>query len=151
MQLRLCDQHCQLCFFRCGLIPFAHLVHIRMLKMIFNNFQGAIESILIGEIKLSLRESLDKGFNIFSGDQKVQLFISDLEVYLRTSSQSIKKNKVNKPRSSRKLGRGTWVLLSHIARLLSLSVTEVNVKVCVYNSVTFCSYSHHTASIFFNE
>ncbi|CAL9760595.1 unnamed protein product [Musa acuminata subsp. burmannicoides] len=90
--------------------------------------KGAIESILIGEIKLSLRESLDKGFNIFSGDQKVQLFISDLEVYLRTSSQSIKKNKVNKPRSSRKLGRGTWVLLSHIARLLSLSVTEVNVK-----------------------
>lgn len=119
--------------------------------MIFNNFQGAIESILIGEIKLSLRESLDKGFNIFAGDQKLQLLISDLEVYLRTSSQSIKKNKINKPRSSRKLGRGTWVLLSHIARLLSLSVTEVNVKVCVYNSVTFCSYSHHTASIFFNE
>lgn len=92
------------------------------LKDVFVTFKkGGIESILIGEIKLTLRESL------FSKDQKLQLLISDLEVYLCSAAKSTKKSK-SRNRSSRSLGKGAWVFLYNIARFLSVYVTEINVK-----------------------
>ncbi|WOK92495.1 protein SABRE-like isoform X1 [Canna indica] len=101
------------------------------LKDVFVTFKkGATESILIGEIKLGLRESLVKhGLNFFSGDQRLQLSISDLEVYLRSPAPNTKKNKSRSSRRSpRSLGQGTWIFLSKIAKLLSVVVTEFNVK-----------------------
>lgn len=53
--------------------------------------KGSLESISIGEIKLSFRKSLVKlSFGVISKDPKVQLLINDLEIVTRSSSQSKK-------------------------------------------------------------
>lgn len=110
----------------CNIIHFFLLIW----EIICYAFQGGIESILIGEIKLTLRESL------FSKDQKLQLLISDLEVYLCSPAKSTKKSK-SRNRSSRPLGKGVWAFLYNIARFLSVYVTEINLKVCSFYSSRF--------------
>ncbi|XVF36567.1 hypothetical protein REPUB_Repub19eG0068700 [Reevesia pubescens] len=88
--------------------------------------KGAVESILVGEIKLSLRQSLVKlGAGIISKDPKLQLLICDLEIVLRPSSKSSQKAKFQKPRSS---GRGKWNVVANIARFLSVSITDLVLK-----------------------
>ncbi|KAK8354641.1 hypothetical protein V6Z12_A05G233800 [Gossypium hirsutum] len=88
--------------------------------------KGAIESILVGEIKLSLRQSLVKlGAGIISKDPKLQVLICDLEVVLRPSSKSSQKSRPRKPRSS---GRGKWMVVANIARYFSVSVTDLVMK-----------------------
>lgn len=92
--------------------------------------KGSVESISVGEIKLSLRKSLVKlGFSFISRDPKLQLLICDLEVVVRPSERSIKKSKPSKRKKSGSAGRGKWMLLANIARLLSVSVTELVLKV----------------------
>ncbi|KAJ0982380.1 hypothetical protein J5N97_010635 [Dioscorea zingiberensis] len=89
--------------------------------------KGAVESVSIGEIKLSLRKSLVKlGFSFISRDPKLQLLISDLEIVTRSSEKGIKKGKSQRVRSS---GRGKWMIFTNMARFLSVSVTELTVKV----------------------
>ena len=89
--------------------------------------QGSIESVSIGEIKLSFRKSLVKlSFGVLSKDPKVQLLISDLEIVTRSSSQSKKISKSAKPRST---GKGKWLVTSSMARLLSVSVADLMIKV----------------------
>ncbi|XP_008794010.2 protein SABRE isoform X1 [Phoenix dactylifera] len=89
--------------------------------------KGAIESISIGEIKLSLRKSLVKlGFSFISRDPKLQLLICDIEVVIRSSKQS---NKTSKSKKSRSAGKGKWMVLTNVARLISVSVTDLVVKV----------------------
>lgn len=91
--------------------------------------KGSVESISVGEIKLSLRKSLVKlGFSFISRDPKLQLLICDLEVVVRPSERSIKKSKPSKRKKSGSAGRGKWMLLANIARLLSVSVTELVLK-----------------------
>ncbi|XVE95166.1 hypothetical protein REPUB_Repub02eG0072900 [Reevesia pubescens] len=88
--------------------------------------KGAVESILVGEIKLSLRQSLVKlGASIISKDPKLQVLICDLEIVLRPSSKSSQKAKSRKPRSS---GRGKWMVVANIARFLSVSITDLVLK-----------------------
>ncbi|KAF9603303.1 hypothetical protein IFM89_034652 [Coptis chinensis] len=89
--------------------------------------KGAIESVFVGEIKLSLRQSLVKlGVGFISRDPKLQLLICDLEVVMRPSSKSVKKKaRTGKPRSA---GRGKWMIVANMARFLSVSVTELAVK-----------------------
>ncbi|WRX31391.1 FMP27/BLTP2/Hobbit [Theobroma cacao] len=88
--------------------------------------KGAIESILVGEIKLSLRQSLVKlGFGIISKDPKLQVLICDLEIVLRPSTKSSQKSKSRKPRTS---GRGKWMVVANIARFLSVSITDLVLK-----------------------
>lgn len=95
--------------------------------------QGSIESLSIGEIKLSFRKSLVKlGFGFISRDPKLQLLISDIEVVIRPSPQSKKVNNASRVEKPRSAGRGKWMLLSSIARFLSVSVTDFIVKVCVF-------------------
>ena len=92
-------------------------------------FQGAIESVSAGEIKLSLRQSLVKlGVGFLSRDPKVQVLICDLEVVMRssTSAKNVPKAKSQKPRNS---GRGKWMVVANIARFLSVSVADMVVKV----------------------
>ncbi|PKA58310.1 hypothetical protein AXF42_Ash013035 [Apostasia shenzhenica] len=87
--------------------------------------KGTIDSLSIGEIKLSFRKSLVKlGFSFISRDPKLQLLISDLEVSVRSSNG-------NRRVSQRSRGgsRGKWMVLINVARLLSISVTELAVKV----------------------
>lgn len=92
--------------------------------------KGAVESLSVGEIKLSLRKSLAKlGFSFISGDPKLQLLICDLEVVTRPSERGVKNSKPSKTRKSRSGGRGKWMLLTNIARFFSISVTELAVKV----------------------
>ncbi|OMO57566.1 hypothetical protein COLO4_35270 [Corchorus olitorius] len=92
--------------------------------------KGAVESILVGEIKLSLRQSLVKlGFGILSKDPKLQVVICDLEIVLRPSTKSSQKAKSRKPRTSGKgKGRGKWMVVANIARFLSVSVTDLVLK-----------------------
>ncbi|XP_031273592.1 protein SABRE-like [Pistacia vera] len=88
--------------------------------------KGAIESVSVGEIKVSLRQSLVKlGVGFISKDPKLQVLICDLEVVMRPSSKSSKKTKTRKPRSS---GRGKWMVVANTARFLSVSVTDMVVK-----------------------
>ncbi|XP_042416673.1 LOW QUALITY PROTEIN: protein SABRE-like [Zingiber officinale] len=92
--------------------------------------KGSIESLSIGEIKLSFRKSLVKlGFGFISRDPKLQLLISDIEVVIRPSLQSKKVNNASRVEKPRSAGRGKWMLLSSIARFLSVSVTDFIVKV----------------------
>ncbi|RXH92539.1 hypothetical protein DVH24_033435 [Malus domestica] len=55
--------------------------------------KGAVESVSVGEIKLSLRQSLVKLFGFISIDPKLQVLICDLEVVMRPSSRSTAKAK----------------------------------------------------------
>ncbi|KAJ4962833.1 hypothetical protein NE237_022772 [Protea cynaroides] len=90
--------------------------------------KGAIESVSVGEIKLSMRQSLVKlGVGFISRDPKLQLLICDLEVVVRSSSGSSKKarSQTRKPRSA---GRGRWMIVANMARFLSVSITELVVK-----------------------
>ncbi|KAK1299784.1 hypothetical protein QJS10_CPB13g00262 [Acorus calamus] len=88
--------------------------------------KGALESISVGEIKLSLRQSLVKlGFGFISRDPKLQLLICDLEVITRTSVQGVSKGKTPRQRSA---GKGKWMVFTNMARFLSVSVTDLVVK-----------------------
>ncbi|RLN19084.1 protein SABRE isoform X1 [Panicum miliaceum] len=89
--------------------------------------KGSVESVSIGEIKLSFRKSLVKlSFGFISKDPKLQLLINDLEIVTRSSSQNKKVRKSARPRST---GKGKWLVTSSMARLLSVSVTDLIIKV----------------------
>ncbi|KAK7372939.1 hypothetical protein VNO80_06330 [Phaseolus coccineus] len=96
--------------------------------------QGAVESISIGEIKLSLRRSLvEHGTGSSSWDPKLQLIICNLEVVTRPpiKSSEIKKKKPKKSTggsSSKGKGKGKWKTISNIAKYLSLHVTNIVLK-----------------------
>ncbi|KAG0455571.1 hypothetical protein HPP92_024863 [Vanilla planifolia] len=98
---------------------------LRDIHVKFN--KGSIQALSIGEIKLSLRKSLVKlGFSFISRDPKLQLLIFDMEVVLRSSVSGTKRSK---SRGSRAIGRGKWMVITNVARMLSISVTELVVKV----------------------
>ncbi|KAG6585348.1 Protein SABRE, partial [Cucurbita argyrosperma subsp. sororia] len=89
--------------------------------------KGAIESISVGEIKLSLRQSLVKlGVGIISRDPKLQILICDLKVTMRPSVKGVPKS--SKPRSSRPKGKGKLMVVANIARYLSVSITDLVLK-----------------------
>ncbi|XP_071741750.1 protein SABRE [Rutidosis leptorrhynchoides] len=89
--------------------------------------KGAVESVSVGEIRFSLRQSLVKlGVGFMSRDPKLQLLISDIEIVTRTSVQSTKKKQSRKSRSNP--GRGKWMVVANVARFLSISVTDLAVK-----------------------
>ncbi|KAF8029833.1 hypothetical protein BT93_E2300 [Corymbia citriodora subsp. variegata] len=88
--------------------------------------KGPIESVSVGEIRVSLRQSLVKlGAGFFSRDPKLQVLISDLEVVIRPPNKSKQKVKSRRPRTS---GRGKWMLLANSARFLSISITDLALK-----------------------
>lgn len=90
--------------------------------------KGPVESISVGEVRLSIRQSLVKlGVGFFSRDPKLQVLICDLEIVMRPSSRGTKKTKTQRPRS-RSSGRGKWMVLANVARFLSVSVTDLAVK-----------------------
>lgn len=97
----------------------------------FGDIQGAVESISVGEIKLSVRQSLVKlGVGFISRDPKLQVLICDLEIVMRPTNKSTSKaKKARKPRSS---GRGKWMVVANIARYLSVSVTDLVLKVFIF-------------------
>lgn len=98
---------------------------VRDVSLKFN--KGTIYSVSVGEIKLSLRKSLVKlGFSFISRDPKLQLLISDLEVIVRSSAPSAKRSKSQRPRGT---GRAKWMVLTNVARLLSISVNDLIFKV----------------------
>ncbi|KAL8119517.1 protein SABRE isoform X1 [Apium graveolens] len=87
--------------------------------------KGPVESVSVGEIRLSLRQSLVKlGVGFLSRDPKLQFLICDLEVVLR-SKKGTKETGSRKSHSSTKSGRGKWMVFVTIARFLSVSITEL--------------------------
>lgn len=97
--------------------------------------QGAVESISIGEIRLSLRQSLVKlGVGIFSRDPKLQVLVCDLEVVMRASNKSTQKSRSQRSHGSGRGGRGKWMVVANMARFLSVSVTELVVKVYCFRT-----------------
>ncbi|KAI4307517.1 hypothetical protein L6164_030695 [Bauhinia variegata] len=95
--------------------------------------KGAIESVSVGEIKLSLRQSLVKfGVGFISRDPKLQVLICDLEIVMRPSNKNSAKTKSNstktKSRKSHASGRGKFKIVANIARYLSLRVTDLVLK-----------------------
>ncbi|GAB4839472.1 hypothetical protein Ancab_028995 [Ancistrocladus abbreviatus] len=93
--------------------------------------KGAVESLSVGEIRLSLRQSLVKlGVGFFSRDPKLQILISDLEVVMRPSNNGKSKTGSRKPRTSGKgkSGMGKWTVIANVARFLSVSVTDLALK-----------------------
>ncbi|KAJ9560488.1 hypothetical protein OSB04_005648 [Centaurea solstitialis] len=92
--------------------------------------KGAVESVSVGEIRFSLRQSLVKlGVGFMSRDPKLQLLISDIEIVTRASNRSTKKPESRKSRRSRSSpGRGKWMVVANMARFLSISVTDLVVK-----------------------
>ncbi|GMI90618.1 hypersensitive to Pi starvation 4, SABRE [Hibiscus trionum] len=98
--------------------------------------KGALESLSVGEIKLSLCQcSVKLGTGIVSKNLKLQLLISKPEVVLRapsksSSSKSSKKAKPRKSSSSKKSsGKGKKLMaVGNIARFLSVSITDLALK-----------------------
>ncbi|XP_015060204.1 protein SABRE-like [Solanum pennellii] len=93
--------------------------------------RGAVESISISEVRLSIRQSLVKnGAGLISRDPKLHLLICGIKVVTRASSKSAKKtsSKRTRSRKPRKLGRGKWMIIANIAKFLSVSITETAVK-----------------------
>ncbi|KAK4740890.1 hypothetical protein SAY87_024478 [Trapa incisa] len=90
--------------------------------------KGPIESLSVGEIKVSLRQSLVKlGAGFLSRDPKLQILICDMEIVMRSSSASKTKAKISK-RSRGSSGRGKWMVVANMARFLSVSITDLIVK-----------------------
>ncbi|XP_047320032.1 protein SABRE-like [Impatiens glandulifera] len=81
--------------------------------------KGAIESVSVGEIKLSFRQSLIKL------EPKVRLLIHNLEVVMRPPTKSSPKTRSGRSRSS---GSGKLMAAANAARFLSVSITELVVK-----------------------
>lgn len=115
--------------------------------------QGPIESISVGEIKPSLRRSLVKlGVGFISKDPKLQVLICDLEVVMRPSSKSTPKAKAKAKSGSRKTrnsGRGKWMVGANIARYLSVSITDLILKVCSIGQLSHPLYVDETHCSFF--
>lgn len=89
--------------------------------------KGAVESVSIGEIKLSLRKSLVKlGCSMISRDPKLQLLLSDLELVIRHPKD---KKKIVVPQHSRSASRGKWMVITNIIKYISVSITELIVKI----------------------
>ncbi|GFP89565.1 upf0378 protein kiaa0100 [Phtheirospermum japonicum] len=98
---------------------------LRDIVLKFN--KGAIESISVGEIRLSLRQSLIKiGVGFISRDPKLQFLICDLEVVMRSSKKSTQTT--TRSKKSRSSGRGKFMVLANMARFLSVSVTDLVLK-----------------------
>ncbi|KAH9297125.1 hypothetical protein KI387_028807, partial [Taxus chinensis] len=88
--------------------------------------KGAVESIAIGEIKLSFRKSLVKlGQSMISRDPKLQLLLSDLEVVIRRPPGRKHTSGTQRTRSA---SRGKWMLITNTIKYLSVNVTELIVK-----------------------
>lgn len=68
------------------------------------------------------------------------MLICDLEVVMRPSSKSSKKTKTHKSRSS---GRGKWKVVANTARFLSVSVTDMVVKVSLLYKVSHFVFQNH--------
>ena len=99
----------------------------------FVSLQGAIDSIFVGEIKLSLRKSLVKlGFSFISRDPKLHLLISDLEIVARTPAKT-DKGKHGSRQKSHLVSRGKWMLMASVARFFSISITDLVVRVSVFS------------------
>ncbi|KAL3613192.1 hypothetical protein CASFOL_042962 [Castilleja foliolosa] len=92
------------------------------------NFEvGAVESISVGEFRLSLRQSLIKlGVGFISRDPKLQFLICDLEVVMRSFKKSTQTT--TRSKKSRSSGRGKFMVLANMARFLSVSVTDLVLK-----------------------
>ncbi|KAG2391711.1 Protein SABRE-like protein [Vigna angularis] len=96
--------------------------------------KGGVESIYVGEIKLSFRRCLvDHGSGFSSWDPKLQLIICNLEVVTRPpiKSTEVKKKKPKKSSgasSGKGKGKGKWKTVSTIAKYFSLSVTNIALK-----------------------
>ncbi|GMH14036.1 hypothetical protein Nepgr_015877 [Nepenthes gracilis] len=88
--------------------------------------KGAVDSVSVGEIRLSLRQSLVKlGVGFLSRDPKLQILICDLEIVMRPENEVKLKMR---SRRSRKSGKGKWMLIANVARFLSVSVTDLVLK-----------------------
>uniref|UniRef100_A0A0E0E3G3 FMP27/BLTP2/Hobbit GFWDK motif-containing RBG unit domain-containing protein n=1 Tax=Oryza meridionalis TaxID=40149 RepID=A0A0E0E3G3_9ORYZ len=100
--------------------------------------KGAVDSICVGEIRLSLRRPLTQlGFTILNHGHILQLQISDLDIVLRQPAKSAKKKKPPPRKSTstspakgkgKPKGQGKWRLITNIASLLSLSIVELRFK-----------------------
>ncbi|KAL4180176.1 hypothetical protein AMTRI_Chr13g123910 [Amborella trichopoda] len=89
--------------------------------------KGGVESVFVGEVKISLRKSLVKlGWSFISKDPKLQVLITDLEIVLRRPEKTVKKVQHRKSQSA---SRGKWILITNVSRLVSISVTELTVKI----------------------
>ncbi|CAN0873521.1 Protein SABRE [Linum grandiflorum] len=93
--------------------------------------KGPVESVSVGEIRVGLRQPLAK-LSVGSKDPKLQLLICDLEIVLRPSSKGSvsKKRRSRSGRSQKTPGKGKWMVLANVAKFLSVSLTNLVVKVC---------------------
>ncbi|OAY77250.1 Protein SABRE [Ananas comosus] len=107
------------------------LVRFNCLRDINIRFRkGAVESISVGEIKLSTQKSLvEFGLSVISREPKLELLISEFEIILSSSAQSTKKKKKSQTRRPHSGGKGKWMVFTNFARFLSVHVIEINVKV----------------------
>ncbi|KAG9146005.1 hypothetical protein Leryth_015641 [Lithospermum erythrorhizon] len=90
--------------------------------------KGTIESVYVGQIRLSLRQPLVKvegGF--MAKDPKLQILICDLEIVTRDSKKkrTQKKAKSGKTRSS---GGDKWKKVTNVARFFSVCIADLVVK-----------------------
>ncbi|KAL8172011.1 hypothetical protein V2J09_023815 [Rumex salicifolius] len=106
---------------------------LKCLKDVVLKFKkGAIESISVREIKLSLRQCLAiLGLGLLSKDPKLEVLICGLELVMRPPSEIKHKVKSRKPRSSgsSSSGKGKKLMaLVNVARFFSLSVSDIALK-----------------------
>lgn len=66
----------------------------------------------------------------------MQVLVCDLEVVMRASNKSTQKSRSRRSHGSgRGGGRGKWMVVANMARFLSVSVTELVVKVSCFRTL----------------
>ncbi|XP_051126536.1 protein SABRE-like [Andrographis paniculata] len=91
--------------------------------------KGAVESICVGEIRLSLRKSLvTLGAFFGSGNPKLHFVICNLEIVTRSSGKSTSKPRTKKSSGSGKGKAKKIMVLANMARFLSITLIEFGLK-----------------------
>lgn len=113
----------------CDFFIFGFFNYSESIVCCFYYLQGSIESIVVGEFKANLSQSLvELCATAFIQDPKVIFSISDLKIVTRPSNSS-KGPRKPKTRKSQSGGKGKLMLFANMGRFFSFSMTNMVVQV----------------------
>ncbi|VFQ75190.1 unnamed protein product [Cuscuta campestris] len=107
-----------------------HVSGMRSLRNVVVKLKkGSVESISVGEIRLSLRHLLAKlGTGVLSRGPKLKVLIYDLEIVMKASRTATQNKRSRSSQKSRKPGCRKWMFLANMARFLSVSITKLSFR-----------------------
>ncbi|VFQ99015.1 unnamed protein product [Cuscuta campestris] len=107
-----------------------HVSGMRSLRNVVVKLKkGSVESISVGEIRLSLRHLLAKlGTGVLSRGPKLKVLIYDLEIVMKATRTATQNKRSRSSQKTRKPGCRKWMFLANMARFLSVSITKLSFR-----------------------